>query len=520
MTFDSWLQANGYDAEKLTASMRSHLMAAWKAENTPTAIPVATIAPPIQATTAVAMPVDAKGPTPYEAELAAARRESDRQAKIGELAAAQIRKNIKYPERIERLDLLQKAAIEAGWDVNKFETELLKETYSLGPICTVTRTDDISNEIVEAAALRGVGYASLEKRFSDRVLSAVDKRFKRGIGLKELLVVAAEHNNSYRGSSRDLHALCQAAFRDRTGDPRFMSDAGPSSIAVPGILSNVANKFLEQGFLYCEQAWRQIAKIRPANDYKEMSLYRMGASAKFEKVAPGGEIKHGTLNELSYGLKVDAYGKMLGISEQDMRNDDLGAFAGTADEMGRGGGDSLNDIFWTAFLDDAAFFPTDKSLANYDDGATDSVLTLAGLDNAETLLRKQTKPDGTALGAMGAIILTPASLYNTGLTLMGSQGLVVGTTPASGPQQNVFFGRYKVVSSVFLDAASATAWYLLMDPNNIAVIAVAFLDGVDVPVVETSMFDFDRLGMAMRGTMRFGVRKQEYRGGVKLKGAA
>jgi hypothetical protein len=66
----------------------------------------------------------------------------------------------------------------------------------------------------------------------------------------------------------------------------------------------------------------------------------------------------------------------------------------------------------------------------------------------------------------------------------------------------------------------ATAWYLLADPNNVAAIEVAFLDGVETPIVETSEFDFDRLGIAMRAYMDWGCNKQEYRAGVKLKGAA
>jgi hypothetical protein len=80
-----------------------------------------------------------------------------------------------------------------------------------------------------------------------------------------------------------------------------------------------------------------------------------------------------------------------------------------------------------------------------------------------------------------------------------------------------------VVSSVYLGqtaiGGSATAWYLLADPNNVAAIEVAFLFGRDTPTVETSEFDFNRLGMQWRAYMDFGVAKQEYRAGVKLKGA-
>ena len=82
---------------------------------------------------------------------------------------------------------------------------------------------------------------------------------------------------------------------------------------------------------------------------------------------------------------------------------------------------------------------------------------------------------------------------------------------------------FRIVDSVYLTytslGGSATAWYLLADPNDIAAIEVAFLFGRETPVVETSDMEFNRLGMAMRAYFDFGCNKQEYRAGVKLKGA-
>lgn len=520
MNFEQWLAANGYDAAALSTSQRKHLESAWRAECNPP--PVAPVVPTGASSPAAppAAPPSPNSENPYEVALAEARMESDRRATIDKLIAEQIRSEVGFPERVNRLDLIRKAAIDGKWDVQKTQFELLKEARRLtGNITSIAgRERETSAEVIEAAVLRGVGYTGIEKKFNEQTLSAVDRHYRRGMTLVELIKLAAEQRG-YRGSYRDTSSMCRHAFSNSDNfAPR--ADAGPSTIDVTGILSNVANKFLETAFLYTEQSWRAISRIRPANDYKEMSIFRMTGSAKFEKISPGGEVKHGTLGELSYGLKADVYGKMLGISEQDIRNDDLGAFSGAADELGRGAGDSLNDIFWTEWLDDSSFFSTGNS--NYDDG-TDTVLGVSGLDHVETLFRLQTKPDGTPLGAMPRILLVPAALYNTALQLMGSQGLVVGTTPASGPQQNVFFGRYQTVSSVFLDARAtvgSTSWYLLADPNNIPGIAVCFLDNVQTPTVESGSFDFDRLGLAMRGTMRFGVRKQEYRCGVRVKGAA
>jgi hypothetical protein len=55
---------------------------------------------------------------------------------------------------------------------------------------------------------------------------------------------------------------------------------------------------------------------------------------------------------------------------------------------------------------------------------------------------------------------------------------------------------------------------------DLAAIEVAFLKGVEVPTVETADADFNTLGIQMRGYHDFGVTKQDYRAGVKSKGAA
>ena len=43
---------------------------------------------------------------------------------------------------------------------------------------------------------------------------------------------------------------------------------------------------------------------------------------------------------------------------------------------------------------------------------------------------------------------------------------------------------------------------------------------MDRPVIQSSEFDFDRLGMSMRGYMDFGVASMEYRAGVRSKGTS
>lgn len=519
MTFQEFLAANGWDVATLSDKQKANLLAAWKAEY-----------PPAPKKEPEKEPIKS---TAFDDTMAAIEAESARVVHIQEATAAAAQKWVGNPDKIKQFrELCQAAVADKKMSARDFDLAMLRMDHMLAPMVLTPPTQQVNESLIEAAICVTHKLPNVEKKFSEQVLQAAHTRFRHGLGLQELLSMAAERNGNYRGSSRDLVALCRAAFRRPAEDYYNSAYAavGPSTITVPGILSNVANKFLEAGFLYSEQAWRGFAKIKSARDFKQMSSYRLTAGAKFKRVQPGGEVKHGSLGELTYTNQVDTYGILLGIDRRDMINDDLGAFSGLSQEMGRGAGDSLNDVFYTEWLDDSDFFNTDKSKNNYDDGATDSVLTIAGLTNADAIFAAQTKPDGTPLGAKPAILLVPRALLATARTLMNSTitNLVSSTTATTG-DINPFSGMYRVVDSVYLQATtldgatvtgSSTAWYLLADPNDIAAIEIAFLNGVENPTIETSEFDFDRLGLAMRGILDFGTNKQEYRAGLKLKGAA
>jgi len=86
-------------------------------------------------------------------------------------------------------------------------------------------------------------------------------------------------------------------------------------------------------------------------------------------------------------------------------------------------------------------------------------------------------------------------------------------------------GKFQVVSSAYLGNAtipgsSNKAWYLLADPNVLAAVEVAFLNGVEQPTVEQAVEDFETLGIKFRGYIDFGVAMQDPRAALKVKGEA
>lgn len=486
MQFDAWVKAKGFDPASLTADQTATLRAAFDAEQKPKppGDPVADMNATIAGNYKRIAAINAACGTEF-ADVAA-------EAVAGGWSEDKV------------------ARVVAEKRLEKLRAERPNPTTIVGSSGRVG-AEVLEAAVIQAASLPGELRAKMEKGFTESTLEAAHKRYKGRIGLQQLLIEAA-YANGYTGPAnfKGNHAdILRAAFSG--GD-------------ISGILSNTANKFLLAGYMAVEQAWAAVSSRRPASDFKTMTSYRMTGGFKYEKIAANGTIPHGTVGEESYTNKVDTYAKMFAITRQDQRNDDLGALTDLPRKIGRGAGLSLNDVFWTAFLDDSTFFTAGN--ANYITGAG-TVLSSAGLTAGVQKFRKQTDADGNPLGLAPVMLLVPPELEQTAAELYASTNVNTGgaATTEKVPNVNVHAAKYKPVVSTYLSNSgytgySATGWYLLASPDDEPVIEVAFLDGQESPTVEAADTDFSTLGIQMRGFHDFGVTKQSTRGAVKSKGAA
>jgi len=406
---------------------------------------------------------------------------------------------------------IEAQAIEEGWDTNETELHVLRASRPAAP-SVHTRPQNNGPHVFEAAALMASGLPSsrIEAAYSEPVLEAAERL--RGVGIQEFCERAS--GLQLPRFRRDASGWLQAAF---------------STVSLPGILSNIANKMLLEGYNYVEDAWRRIAKVASVNDFKEHSRYRMTGSFKFEQVGPDGEMKHGKLDEQSFGQKADTHGIMFALTRQMIINDDMGAFTDIPRQIGMGAAESIADAVWGLWLsnptqaDGNAFFHADHK--NYVTGAT-TALSVDALTAAEVAFGGQTKPNGRPLGMPASILLVPTALKVPAEMLMKSLQLNETTTANKGkPATNPHVGKFDVVSSVYLAntsfaGASNKAWYLMTDPNRLPAVEIAFLNGVDRPTVEKTDADFNTLGIQFRGYIDFGVREQDHRGALKMKGEA
>ena len=131
---------------------------------------------------------------------------------ITEITAAAIND---YPEAIDAIKTVAEMAIEASWTKDRFELEMLRVTRPQAS-ATISRRKDpkMNSKVLEAAICEYGNLETLEKDFDDQTLQAAHDRFPQGIGLQQLILMAARDNgHDDRYASQVNIDIQRAAFR-------------------------------------------------------------------------------------------------------------------------------------------------------------------------------------------------------------------------------------------------------------------------------------------------------------------
>lgn len=443
-------------------------------------------------------------------------------------------------EKIEALcanhpDIAAKA-IEEGWDLAKAEIAVLRAAEiavlrASRPRISAVRMDRPDEAgIIEASLCLSTGMTEdqVAEHFDERTIDAAMSREHRGAGLSTLLFAVANAGGKHVRPGNVTDQVIRAAFEAE----RDIQASGYSTFSLSGILSNVGNKNSLAAYQSVESAASRISATRSVKDFKTHTSYRLTGSGMFEKVGPGGQLKHATLTEASYTNKAETFGKMFGISRQDMINDDLGAFNQISSILGRQAALAKEDAVFTLWLSNPGtpkFFSTSDfgnsgsdHNANYIKGAG-TTLQISSLTTAEQAFIDQTDDDGKPILVRSKFLLVPSSLKVTAQQLMNTVGLVGGSSTVLN--SNPHAGKWDVIVSPYLNAqgisgSSSTAWYVMADPADLAAVEIAYLNGNSTPTIETAQMDFATLGVQMRGYFDFGVALVDPRAAVMSKGAA
>lgn len=383
--------------------------------------------------------------------------------------------------------------------------------------------------------------AELGSRYTDQVRQAAHTRFKGRMGLQQFLTTMAAANG-YRGPATFNDPSGWGEVANHLAATAIRAD-GPSSINAPATLANVQNKFVLQGYFYTEQAFMEFCNVLPVKDLKPTKSVQLFGDFVFRPLNVNGEIQHASVGDNPYANQAALEARMITIPLEYLINDDLGMFGQVPMMLGRGWGLRVNDLVYTKLLspgyDDGGstnFFAATHTLgagqsanSNYISGAS-SALSSASLQTMKQTFDKQVDPANKPLGVDAEILLYPPELDVPAIELMNAQfivmaGLASTSAASKQPNTNIWKGRFKPVMSRYLSNAaytgySTTAHYLFANPAILPVIQIAALNGQMTPTVQQAGQDwqFNMLGISMRGWGGVGVGMQNFRGAVKSAG--
>lgn len=463
-----------------------------KAEATPAAI------------TASATDVSA---TAKEAAVAAVKAERERVSAIQGIC------NGEFPE-------IEKQAIASGWTPEVVTKKVLETIRAERPAASVNISvkakpegGEMRKTLEAAMSLRcGVDADTLEKSYGAQTVEAGMKEMD--MPLKQLLVECMKLDGIPYSRGFDNETI-RAAF---------------SSVSLPGILSNVANKKLLQSYEAQPIIATKLCSTGDLNDFKENDRFRLTDVGDLLPIAADGEIKDGGIIEESAKNQLDTYGKKFCLTRKMIINDDLGAFMKVPTAMGNRAARLIDQLFFSRLLANptqadgkSLFSSAHKNIL----GGASSALSAESLKKAIQLFLDQVDADGQPISVEPRYLLVPTALKHQAIELTKGATLIMsGSDNAVRPALNVLADEHlQVVSSPYLgnsayEGNSQTGWYLFGDPKTIDTWEIGFLKGKRTPTVERGETDFNTLGLWFRVYFDLGVREQDHRGMVKANGAA
>lgn len=418
------------------------------------------------------------------------------------------------------------AAVREGWDVTKTELEVLKAgAMSKRPSQYNTGSDGPSQaDVLTASFVINAGGTTdfVAEQFSPEVVDAAERVEARGATLRTVMDAVLKAAGSGESSNRITDSYIRTTFEAS----QKLQASGFSTMSLPGILSNAANKLLLQGYRMVDPTWRQFCAKGNLADFKEAKRFRMTGTGEFEEFS-GGQIKHLVLNtEDTYSNQLKTYAKMVSLTRKDIINDDLSAFDAIPMTLGRLAIIQLEKQVYKMLLSNlGSIFHADNS--NLLTGAG-SALSISSLTNAEKLFLNRTDRNGDPVLIKPQMLLVPTSLSVTAKQLVrDTQVVAVGTGSSAEvqPDSNPHGGNFTAMPTPWLENAkltgySATKWFMIAPPQGSAgLMEVGFLNGQETPTIETADADFNTLGIDMRGYFDFGVAFQDSHFGVQADGA-
>lgn len=405
-------------------------------------------------------------------------------------------------------DLLRQCEDDTACSVEQANAKLLAhlgaqaQPVAAGHVVTVEDETDKQRAAAVSAILVRAGVADAKMR-ADNAGNPV-----RGHKLLDF-ARASLARAGLRADGMDQMQIVAMAFTQGTSD-------------FPILLENAMHKALQSAYALAPDTWSRFCAIGSVSDFRAHSRYRVGSLGNLDALTELGEYKSKTIPDGEKGsITAATKGNIINVSRQAIVNDDLGAFIGLADMLGRAAKRTVEADVYALLALNSGLGPTmgDGSTlfhANHGNIGTGAAITVASIDADRVKMASQKDVSGNDyLDLRPAVLLVPIGLGGTARVINDAQ---------YDPDTANKLQRPNTVRGLFRDVVdtprlTGTRQYMFADPSEAPVIEVAFLDGNQEPFLEQQAgWTVD--GTQFKGRLDFGVGAIDYRGAVTNAGTA
>lgn len=283
------------------------------------------------------------------------------------------------------------------------------------------------------------------------------------------------------------------------------------------LFGDVIDRQLLAQYATTEPSWKSWCLSATVPDFRTVKRFTLdGLRSPLSVVPQEKNYPASKLDDGAYSYAVQKYGRTIPLAWETIVNDDLNAFQRIPQLLSEAA-INTEEYFATSLICNSSGFLTSVFSTTYKNTVTTAygaqsnhpAFSVAGLQDALTVLMSQTDPDGTPIAIRGVTVMVPptlALLAQSVITNIMTVRIGAASTSAQGTQLAYsvpeWLKNLKVVTGYFLPVINTTAgnttWYVFADPNiGRPALELGHLRGHEAPELFRKMPNAMRMGGAM-----------------------
>lgn len=409
----------------------------------------------------------------------------------------------KADEVISRLeqresDLIIKEALADETILPQESKDMIKESFN-GKMATKEEVDEAIKTHKEY--LGKIAESKLVNDMSEesvRVTTGLDAQSRLQIAMHKMLGIDPTDEEKEDWKKVPAFRGIKEAYIKFTGDSEVLSDnQGVMQEAIvsdfPQALGTSMERRLlkEYARLDINAAWRKFASIESVDNFKTQDRIQIGGLADLPVVAENGAYTEFTSpSEVKASYAVTKKGKILPVTWEFIKNDDLRVVTRLVSEMGKSAARTLGKFVFDLILNvsggviNAGTIYDSKALYHADhSNTTTDAMDFDAIDAAITAIANQEQPDSAEpLNINAKFLLVPYEKRSAAKIFIESEDKPSSTGDGTIRSINPNFQALEpvIIPNGYL-RSDQNNWYVLADPADLEYLNIGFLDGKQNP---------------------------------------